>query len=316
MKRIVKIDLNDKVYGGRVYENQIVEALKDNVVFDRIFLMKYKSKLLNIPRILWLFLKYKFFFKGTLLLTNPTTFFAGRRSKNIVIIHHIEDCLTNRPADIFQRCCDRYFFKHSRRYHVVVTVSEVWKKQFEEFGFKNIRVIYNSFDLKDYIFPIEEIQQFKEQNKLSGSPLVYIGNCQLKKGVKEAYEVLRNEGYILVTSGEKQIDIPVKNLNLSFREYKILLAASDVVLTMSKFTEGWNRTAHEASLCGTPVVGTGTGGMHELLEIANQTELKDFKQLPTVIKERLSKEYVPTPKLLSLNNTYFKEQWASVFNSI
>lgn len=107
MKTVVKIDLNDKVYGGRVYENQMVNLLTDNVCFRRIFLMKYKNKLLNLPRLLFLLVRYKFLFKGTLLLTNSTTFFAGYKSKNIVIIHHIiEDVKSNKLPDIFQRYCD------------------------------------------------------------------------------------------------------------------------------------------------------------------------------------------------------------------
>ena len=46
----------------------------------------------------------------------------------------------------------------------------------------------------------------------------------------------------------------------------MLLQAASVAVTMSKFNEGWCRTAHEAMLCKTPVVGSGMGGMGELLE--------------------------------------------------
>ena len=53
-KKIVKIDLNNKVYGGRVYENQVIDLLKDTLEFKRVFLIKYRTKVLNIPRILFL----------------------------------------------------------------------------------------------------------------------------------------------------------------------------------------------------------------------------------------------------------------------
>ena len=52
---------------------------------------------------------------------------------------------------------------------------------------------------------------------------------------------------------------------------------------MSKFKEGWNRTAHEAMLCKTPVIGSGLGGMRELLEGGGQIICEDFGDL----KERV-----------------------------
>ena len=53
---------------------------------------------------------------------------------------------------------------------------------------------------------------------------------------------------------------------------------------MSKFKEGWNRTTHEAMLCKTPVIGSGLGGMRELLEGGSQAICEDFNDL----KEQVS----------------------------
>ena len=88
----------------------------------------------------------------------------------------------------------------------------------------------------------------------------------------------------LVTSGRKEVDLPILNLNLDYRDYLLLLKSSSVVITMSKFKEGWNRTAHEAMLCKTPVIGSGLGGMRELLEGGNQIICEDFSDL----KEQVS----------------------------
>ena len=52
---------------------------------------------------------------------------------------------------------------------------------------------------------------------------------------------------------------------------------------MSKFLEGWNRTAHEAMLCRTPVIGSGTGGMRELLLGGQQIICEDIKTLPEIV---------------------------------
>jgi glycosyltransferase involved in cell wall biosynthesis len=67
----------------------------------------------------------------------------------------------------------------------------------------------------------------------------------------------------------------VRHLDLAFREYVCLLRAAEVVVTMSRFKEGWNRVAHEAMLVGTPVVGSGMGGMRELLRGGGQIVCED-----------------------------------------
>ena len=53
---------------------------------------------------------------------------------------------------------------------------------------------------------------------------------------------------------------------------------------MSKFKEGWCRTAHEAMLFKTPVIGSGVGGMRELLKGGNQIICKDFNELKEEVK--------------------------------
>ena len=53
---------------------------------------------------------------------------------------------------------------------------------------------------------------------------------------------------------------------------------------MSKFKEGWCRTAHEAMLLKTPVIGSGLGGMRELLEGGNQMVCENFNSLKEKVK--------------------------------
>ena len=57
---------------------------------------------------------------------------------------------------------------------------------------------------------------------------------------------------------------------------------------MSKFKEGWCRTAHEAMLLKTPVIGSGLGGMRELLKGGGQIICKDFKNLKGKVEYLLS----------------------------
>jgi len=112
---------------------------------------------------------------------------------------------------------------------------------------------------------------------------LYLGNCQLGKGVVEAYRELKDRDAFLITSGEEKVNIPAMNLNLYYKEYLTLLKASSVVVAMSKFKEGWNRTGHEAMLCKTPVIGSGFGGMRELLEGGKQIICEDVSKLNDLV---------------------------------
>ena len=114
---------------------------------------------------------------------------------------------------------------------------------------------------------------------MGGKPVVYIGNCQKYKGAVEAHQELKDLDVHLVTSGQRKVLIPAKNLDLDYRDYLRLLKASSVVITMSRFKEGWNRTAHEAMICKTPVIGSGSGGMKELLAGGQQIICEDIGKL-------------------------------------
>lgn len=312
---VTKIDLNNKVYGGRVYENQVVDLLKDKFNFQRIFLMKYKLKILNLPWIIYLYIKYHFFYRGILLVSNQTTWLAGKNCNNIAVIHHIDSSHSSGISSMYQHFCDKVLFRNRKRFTKIVTVAKCWEEQLKVAGFGNVVVIYNSFDTELYRFTEDEITRFREKYGFMGKPLVYLGNCQKKKGVVEAYNALKGMDAYFVTTGNKDVELPIPNLNLSFEEYRLLLASSDVVITMSLFKEGWNRVAHEASLCGTPVIGSGMGGMEELLLMTGQTICKSFNSLPRIVDEIIKSH--PRPYIRALRKydlQYFKKSWEIVLS--
>lgn len=314
-KRVVKIDLNNKLYGGRVYENLIVELLQNEIEFKREFLLQHSIKLLNIPHIVWLFVKYRYFYNGTLLLTNHTTWFAGRRAKNIAVIHHIDNTVSAVPklTELFQWFCNKALLWNKKRWFKIIAVAECWKNLLSDMGLNNIEVIYNSFDVDAYKIPSSAIEEFRRKNGWGEKPLLYLGNCQRKKGVVEVYNALKNMDVYMVTSGNSDVTLPIPNLYLSYEEYRLLLASSDLVLTMSLFQEGWNRTAHEAILCGTPVVGSGSGGMKELLSMAHQTVCTSFEELPVIVAAKLAGNDKVDNTLEVFNLDYFRNAWRRVF---
>jgi len=205
--------------------------------------------------------------------------FDGTKGKNIALFHHIDHSFQPAYLKPSLMLLQKIFYHHLKKVDAIVTVSKYWQNHFLERGYPNVYLIYNGFDLDQFQFEDKEVLEFRRRFRLEDRPIIYIGNCQRIKGVVEVYEHLKELDVHLVTSGRKEVDIPALNLNLDYRDYLLLLRSSSVVITMSKFMEGWNRTTHEAMLCKNPVIGSGLGGMRELLEGGTQVICDDFDEL-------------------------------------
>jgi glycosyltransferase involved in cell wall biosynthesis len=239
---------------------------------------------------------------------------------NILLFHHIGGDVPS-PYSHLNKVLNKIFYRNLSKIDIIVVVSKFWEQFFQQKGLNNIRVIYNPFNTEHFKFKKKEINDFKSKYKLKDKPIVYIGNCHELKGVKESYENLKHLGVHLVTSGRKKINIPAVNLNLTHNQYLLLLKASSAVVTMSKFHEGWCRTAHEAMLCKTPVIGSGRGGMTELLEGGHQIICPEFNQLANYVEYALE-----NPDLGTLGYRYasknqfniknFNNEWDRLFKEL
>ena len=210
------------------------------------------------------------------IITMP---YDDTRGKNVALIFHIDYSFQPAYLKTSWIILERIFYHHLKKVDAIITISKYWQNHFLERGYPNVYLIYNGFDLNEFQFEDQEVLEFRKKFRLEDRPIIYMGNCQRIKGVVEVYEHLKKLDVYLVTSGRKEVDIPTLNLNLDDHDYLLLLRSSSVVITMSKFMEGWNRTAHEAMLCKTPVIGSGLGGMKELLEGGKQIICDDFEDL-------------------------------------
>ena len=240
------------------------------------------------------------------------------------MVHHLDFSgfpLISRP--LLNLLKKFFLYPNFKKADVVVTVSEYWKNHLVKRGYKNVYKIYNSFNLSDFNVSEQEAIDFKKKYNFQDKPIVYFGNCQRAKGVKESFKALRDLDVSLITSGERKVKIPAMNLNLKNRDYLKLLKASSVVIAMSKFEEGWCRIAHEAMLLKTPVIGSGRGGMEELLEGGKQIICKDFNQLREKVeyllnhpelRERMGEDGYNFAKEFTLER--FEKEWIDLINKI
>ena len=279
------IEVLKKVYGGTIYTNMVQSVLSKHHNLERINVGLDRFKKYLYPKILYRLCRISgekdlWIRNFDSILTMP---YDGTRGKNIALIFHIDQSFQPAYLKLPWRVLEKIFYHHLKTVDHIITISKYWQNHFLERGYPKVCLIYNAFDTDQFHFEAEEIWEFKKNFGLEGKPIVYLGNCQRIKGVVEAYERLKDMELHLVTSGRREVNLPTLNLNLNYKEYLLLLKSSSVVITMSKFKEGWNRTAHEAMLCKTPVIGSGLGGMRELLEGGSQIICEDFDDL----KERV-----------------------------
>jgi glycosyltransferase involved in cell wall biosynthesis len=328
MPKITWIKITSKRYGGAIYGEKARKALSNN----------YDVEVKNISsgRFAWRYLKpfgwllELFSLKGYSDLWVRDDFYSialqmfdKTKGKKLAVIYHIDSStfpLFLRPAVSF---LEILFYWQLKKSDAILTIADFWKKHFLKKGYKNVYKISPCLDLSDFDISDDEVREFKKEHDLEGKPIVYLGNCQRAKGVVESYEALKGLDVHFVTSGEERVKIPVKNLNLDYREYLKLLKASSIVITMSKFKEGWNITAHEAMLLKTPVIGSGLGGMKELLEGGKQIICQDFRSLREKVEYLLNnhearKEMGEAGYQFAKNFTRenFKEDWLNLVRNL
>ena len=314
--------------GGTIYEDDILEGIKND--FDtqliEIYIRKRPIKLLRILGLGWDILKLKGSkdvwirsFKSTIFVPYDRT-----RGKNISLFFHHDPSVFNFTNRKLYNILIKLYYKSLKNVDIIVTISDYWKNHFIDLGYNGyVKKIYCGFDTAQFDnLTSNEVDDFKKKYGLKNEkPIIYLGNCQESKGVVEAYKELKDFDAYLVTSGNKEIDIPAINLNLTYKEYLLLLKASSVAVTMSKFKEGWGITTHEAMLCKTPVVGSGLGGMGELLEGGKQIICGNFNKLKEKVKyamehQELGESGYQFASQKQFTIEHFNDEWTKLIRSM
>jgi len=261
------------LYGGKAYEKRLLDYLSNSEDYEVKEGYPHSNRANGGLR--WIEELYRLSKLHTHTDVAIRDFYStaimGKMSgRSIAIIHHVDSSQKKHP--FINKLLEKKIIANFDKIDTIVTVSEYWKKRFEKMGHTDVRVVYNGFNISSFDITNEEVMMFKEKYGLVKKPIIYLGNHQRAKGIVEAYRALKKANAYLVTSGEKDssLGIPVLHFNLGYKDYLTLLKASSVVVALSKFKEGWNRTVHEAMLCKTPVVGLAQGGMEELLSGGNQ----------------------------------------------
>jgi len=289
--------VSDDSRGGHTYEYHAAVALSDSyhVVMD-----ESAPKLPNENSLKYWYRLHNSTIAGDVFIMAPPVITHGKRRNNaleIGMLHHIY--ITEKIRTIKGKASLSVLKRRLPGLDVVVTVSKFWAEFLDSIGCREIRVIYNAFNAAEFEFKPEEVKLFLQKNGIPGDkPIVYIGYADPVKGVIDVFNALKDEKITPVMTGPpaEGIDLPVHRLFLNRKDYLLLLNACDVVVNMSKIEEGWSRVAHEALLCRTPVIGSGKGGMKELLEGGGQPVCTSISSLPELVREVLNNNEIYSEK--------------------
>jgi glycosyltransferase involved in cell wall biosynthesis len=322
-KTFIRVSLSQKIYGGNFYETSldpIFENMKDvsYSVLQAHFGFQGILRILEIPFFLAR-LTFLCFSNSTVINNYISIPLMPFLRNGITIIHHIDSSASPFLSRQYQNIAELILkYLYSRSNHIVVE-SKYWENIIRDLGFKKVSVIYVGLPIERYMAITEgQIEKFKLEHGLQNctQPIVYIGNPQTGKGYDIVYNELRNEGYVLVTSGLGKAKFDHPHFFLDFTEYLCLLSASSCVVTYSQFKEGWCIVAHEGALCGTPVVGSGSGGMRELLETTGQTVCESRGELKRIVRESVSKKKTALPQGQQYSMERFIQSWQTLIQSI
>jgi glycosyltransferase involved in cell wall biosynthesis len=315
--RIVRVSLSRTKFGGGAYEHFIDEAFSNRPEYEYSVLQldRGNSRFLSWLRVARFIVRLVILSFRDVVIVNQfhTIPFMPLRRNVVTVLHHIgapRSDLRLRVIDGLSAFVLRHVYSRS---NTIVVVSRYWLEKVRAMGFTNVVLIYNCFELEKYdAVTAAAASAFRATHGLTGKPLVFIGNPQAKKGYREVYEALKDEGYHLVTSGQGDPNLPARHFDLEHRDYLCLLKSADLVITASIVTEGWCRVAHEAILLGTPVLGSGAGGMGELLDAYDQPVIRSMTALRDQVRQVLAAAR-PVPANLARRNDFavktFAESW-------
>ena len=315
------INRND---GASQYDIHIDKALS-NQSSEFIYIVKDIKDFQLFPRILaliffWIRAQYILFFKRVdIAIVSPWMMLIYPRYISIIsIAHHYDPSVFKGIRKIYIKLSHWLFILQRSKVDVVVSCSKYWSHYYKSKGFKKTNTIFNGFDIDtmDQCLNNRNINSILKQHNLSTKNYIHLGSYGLAKGQKTVLKCLKDYKLpMLVTSPNINLFDDsfkeIKLINATYEEYNILLKNAKAVICMSEFEEGWCRVLHEAAIHGTIILGSGKGGMKELLEIGGlkpstiDTLADDFNER---IKEIcLSKDKVELYRSYTLEKFY--EAW-------
>lgn len=309
-------------YGGDEYERLFCNRLRfisNNIKLNRITVER-KGGFKSIFGLLKLIF-FGYTVKGRVIRPLGIPIFTFNMT---VILHHFDQ----KGSPFYTRLLENIDYFLLRLLSKIlkikyITVSDYWsnwvKLKFKIDSF----IIYNEINIDKSDIKDREYLS-KKYNLKQDSSWIFLGSNQPKKGGKLVIDYL-NENYenmferiVLIQSGNKK-DTDSKSsvvIWIDSEDYFSFIKSCELVVAYSQFEEGWCRVLHEAALLNVPIVGSGSGGMGELLELVNGKSNYSLNEIADIIFD-VKKVSGSNTKLSTLKNKseINLANWLNSFNT-
>lgn len=325
-KKVVRFMINrhDGAADYDLHIDKTFDEKSENILYKVEEAIDYNKKL---PRklalfIFWFRAQYKLFFgKIDVAIVSPAMLLIyPKRVSVIVIFHHYDPSVFKGIRLIYVKFSQWLFILQKSRVNMLVTPAKYWKQYFLDKGFKNIRIIRHGFDIDTMDQSIRNNDKNFVLNKfnLTSKKYLHLGSYGPAKGQKIVIKNLSNIKIPMIATGSKKIQLlddlkEITFINATYAEYNILLKNALAVICMSEFKEGWCRVLHEAAIHGTSILGSGLGGMSEVLQIGGFTSSSPSSlstDLNNRVKHSLSENQINSYRAFSLER--FRNEWHQV----
>ncbi len=215
------------------------------------------------------------------------------RRNAIVVFHHFD----HSGVPWFARCLESFDFLLLRRLAGplgirFLVVSDYWSCWLRDRGLRAEFLVYNELPLNDAADGWPERSRLAQIYGLDPArKWIFLGGDQHKKGGRRIVELFVSKGmdpspYQFIVSGKNSYtDAFVSSVWIDLQDYSGFLRQLHLVIANSQFEEGWCRVAHEGLMSGVPVVGSGAGGMSELLALAGSRKKFTEEEMIDALRE-------------------------------
>lgn len=304
--------------GAQAYEHMAIEALEAVVRHQPALTDPLRPKLLRYKKLRYLWQNWTNLPSGDILITDPNHFFCGlniRRFRHrILLVFHVDP--RDAPIRFIQSRLESHMLRRLGEFDRVVVIAEYWKDFLaRHIPAERIRVIPCAYDVEG-ILDRSGAKTRKELGLPEDKIVVHAGQACETKGFRIALDNLPPDRFHVLTTGRRDCETVHDHREAADKDYYDLLRASDVAVSFPRFNEGWTRVAHEALLCGTPVVGFDRGGLGELIRGGGQIIYPSPGDALRCVEEALERRDELRESGLKFARQFtperFREQWRSL----
>ncbi|MFH8472491.1 glycosyltransferase [Streptomyces sp. NPDC018000] len=242
------------------------------------------------------------------------------RARTVFLLHHYEPL--QHDSAPFEAMLWEKLFRVLPQCAAVVCVAPYWADFLRSRGVRNVRVIYNAFDLTE-VERARRIDRTTCRAEFGLDPdtiAVYTGKAVHWKGTGQVAGALADAYRMrVITSGSNTIGFDGAHYDVPRDQYLRLLRACDVGVFAPRMREGWSRCAAEALLLGLPCLIRPLAGLGDLATLTSQPA-PDLGRLQEQVRERAATPQAESKSaydaLARFDLGYFGSAWGDLLAQV